>query len=74
MIWGANCLYELILEPLHRSVEIPHCRHGDPGADLGAHDAVVDAIERRDASSALAAMRVHLDHTTSLALSSEGER
>lgn len=67
-------LYELILEPLHRSVEIPHGRHGDPGADVGFHDTVVDAIERRDAPAALAAMRVHLDHTALLALSAEDGR
>lgn len=59
-------LYELLLQPLHRTVQRPHEARGDAREDLGFHVAVIRAIERRDAAAATAVMRAHVERTAAL--------
>ena len=64
-------LYALITDPLVRSVERPHARHGNPKEDLAFHIAVTDALARHDAAAAVTAMRTHVERTTAIVLAGE---
>jgi GntR family transcriptional repressor for pyruvate dehydrogenase complex len=59
-------LYELMVEPLHRTVERPHAAAGNPREDLDFHLAIVAAIERGDVPAALKAARDHVVCTAQL--------
>jgi DNA-binding FadR family transcriptional regulator len=64
-------LYALISDPMVRTVARPHERHRDPREDLRYHLAVADALERRDATGAVAAMRAHVEQTTAIVLAQQ---
>jgi GntR family transcriptional repressor for pyruvate dehydrogenase complex len=61
-------LYGLILEPLVSIVKEPHKRRGNPHDDLAYHRAVVEAIERKDVTTAVKAMSEHIVKTTAIVL------
>jgi GntR family transcriptional repressor for pyruvate dehydrogenase complex len=69
-----SSLYELLVEPLYRTVERPHATAGNPREDLDFHQAIVDAVERGDVPAALQAARDHILCTARLGLGPEKEQ
>jgi GntR family transcriptional repressor for pyruvate dehydrogenase complex len=59
-------LYEVLVEPLRRTSQYRQRSRPNPHEELDFHEAIVEAIERRDTSAAVAAMREHVQHTAAL--------
>jgi GntR family transcriptional regulator, transcriptional repressor for pyruvate dehydrogenase complex len=59
-------LYGVLVEPLRRTSQYRQRSRPNPHEELDFHEAIVDAIERKDTAAAVALMREHVEHTAAL--------